>query len=161
MPGAGRAAQIVFATAGSMPDTMGRRSVAAPIQRVTRRQRHRAVIIGRMSFADWLSGRKSHAERLPERIEELRGPAKGVIVLPRHLALPGMRECDVTDDSTRRNMYGIVLTQGQRNDVARFLNPQLLRQDWPQLRDVLDPKLRDYCERRFALGGSAGAPAEV
>jgi hypothetical protein len=76
-----------------------------------------------------------------------------------------MRECDVTDEGTRRNMYGIVLTQGQRNDVARFLNPQYLRQDWPQIRDVIDPKLRDYCERRFALGGpadaTAGTPAEV
>jgi hypothetical protein len=114
-----------------------------------------------MSFADWLSSRSAQGRRLPARLEELRGPARGVIVLPRHLSWPGMRECDVTDDSTRRNMYGIVLTQGQRNDVARFLNPQLLRADWPQLRDVLDPKLRDFCERRFALGGSAGAPAEA
>jgi hypothetical protein len=114
-----------------------------------------------MSLADWISRRTAHGRRLPERIDELRGPAKGVIVLPRHLSWPGMRECDVTDDSTRRNMYGIVLTQGQRNDVARFLNPQLLQTDWPQIRDVLDPKLRDYCERRFALGGPAGTPAEV
>jgi len=105
-----------------------------------------------MSFADWLSGRKSHAGRLPERIEELRGPSQGVIVLPRHLSWPGMRECDVTDDVTRRSMYGIVLTQGQRNDVARFLNPQLLRSDWPVIAESLDPKLRGACERRFALG---------
>jgi hypothetical protein len=54
-------------------------------------------------------------------------------------------------------MYGIVLTQGQRNDIARFLNPDLLRADWPHLRGVLDPRLRDYCEHRFALGGPAGA----
>jgi hypothetical protein len=115
------------------------------------------VIIGAMSLADWLSGRKSHAGRLPEGIDELRGPTRGVIVLPRHLAFPGMRECDVTDDATRRNMYGIVLTQGQRNDVARFLNPQLLRTDWPLIRDTLDPKLRGTCERRFKLGDRAAA----
>jgi hypothetical protein len=112
-----------------------------------------------MSLADWLSGRKSHADRLPERIEELRGPARGVIVLPRHLALPGLRECDVTDDGIRRNMYGIVLTQGQRNDVARYLNPQLLQEDWPLIRDTLDPKLRGYCERRFSLSGPDAAEA--
>jgi hypothetical protein len=112
-----------------------------------------------MSLADWLTAQSPHGRRLPARLDELRGPAKGVIVLPRHLSWPGMRECDVTDESTRRNMYGIVLTQGQRNDVARFLNPELLRADWPQLRDVLDPKLRDYCERRFALGRTAAAPA--
>jgi hypothetical protein len=110
-----------------------------------------------MSFADWLSGRNSHAGRLPARIEELRGPARGVIMLPRHLSWPGMRECDVTDDSTRRSMYGIVLTQGQRNDVARFLNPRLLRQDWPLIKDALDPKLRWYCEKRFALDAQAEA----
>jgi hypothetical protein len=108
-----------------------------------------------MSIADWLAGRNSLAGRLPKRIEELRGPSQGVIMLPRHLSWPGMRECDVTDDATRRSMYGIVLTQGQRNDVARFLNPQLLRADWPLIRDALDPKLRGYCERRFALGGDA------
>jgi hypothetical protein len=113
-----------------------------------------------MSLADWLSGR-AHSRRLPERIDELRGPAKGVIMLPRHLSWPGMRECDVTDDATRRNMYGIVLTQGQRNDVARFLNPHLLRSDWPQIRDVLDPGLRDYCERRFALAQPSAAVAEA
>jgi hypothetical protein len=104
-----------------------------------------------MSFADWLAGRKPHTDRLPARIEDLRGPARGVVSLPRHLALPGMRECDVTDAATRRNMYGIVLTQGQRNDVKRFLNATLLREDWPVLRSSLDPRLRRWCERRFAL----------
>ncbi len=110
-----------------------------------------------MSLADLLAGRNPHAGRLPQRLEDLRGPTQGVIVLPRHLSWPGMRECDVTDAQTRRSMYGIVLTQGQRNDVARFLNPQLLRQDWPLIRDALDPKLRGMCERRFALGEPAEA----
>jgi hypothetical protein len=114
-----------------------------------------------MSLPDWLAGRTALGRRLPERIEQLRGPAQGVIMLPRHLSWPGLRECDVTDDSIRRSMYGIVLTQGQRNDIARFLNPQLLRADWPHIRDALDPKLRAYCERRFALGDSSSAPVEA
>jgi hypothetical protein len=112
-----------------------------------------------MSFSDWLAGRRSHAGRLPERIEDLRGPSRGVIVLPRHLAFPGRRECDVTDDASRRSMYGIVLTQGRRNDVARYLNPQLLQQDWPLIAGALDRSLRGTCERRFALGGQARSPA--
>jgi hypothetical protein len=116
-----------------------------------------SAIIGAMSLAELLSGKAGLAGRLPARLEELRGPARGVIVLPRHLSWPGMREFDVTDDSTRRSMYGIVLTQGQRNDVKRFLNPGLLRQDWPQLRTALDPKLRRWCERRFALADQAEA----
>ena len=112
-----------------------------------------------MSFADWLAGRKPHAERMPARIEDLRGPARGVVSLPRHLALPGMRECDVTDGVTRRSMYGIVLTQGQRNDVARFLNSDYLRQDWPLIADALEPRLRSTCERRFALGDQPASTA--
>jgi hypothetical protein len=113
-----------------------------------------------MSFADWLAGRKSHAARLPDRIEELHGPAQGIIMLPRHLSFPGLRECDVTDETTRRSVYGIILTLGQRNDVARYLNPELLRADWPVIRDTLEPKLRGTCERRFALVGADADQAD-
>jgi hypothetical protein len=112
-----------------------------------------------MSLADLLPGRYGLAGRLPGRLDELRGPAKGVIVLPRHLSWPGMREFDVTDDATRRSMYGIVLTQGQRNDILRFLNPRLLREDWPLIRSSLDPKLRRWCERRLVL--QAGHPSQA
>jgi len=113
-----------------------------------------------MSFADWLFGRKSQAAPLPARIEELRGPARGTIVLPPYISLPGLRECDVTDEATRRTMYGIVLTQGQRNDVARYLNADLLRADWPHIKHALNPKLRWRCERQFALGDEIGPVAE-
>ncbi|HYK68211.1 MAG TPA: hypothetical protein VEV45_09715 [Streptosporangiaceae bacterium] len=112
-----------------------------------------------MSFADWLAGRKPHTDRLPARIGDLRGPASGVVSLPRHLALPGNRECDVTDAATRRSMYGIVLTQGQRNDIARFLNQDYLRQDWPLIASALEPSLRSACERRFGLGQKAASRA--
>jgi hypothetical protein len=104
-----------------------------------------------MSLAELLSGRTGLGARLPQRLEDLRGPAKGVVVLPRHLSWPGLRECDVTDDNIRRSMYGMLLSQGRRNDVARFLNAQLLIKDWPLIRASLDPKLRRWCERRFAL----------
>jgi len=112
-----------------------------------------------MSLAHLLSGWVGRGGRLPDRLEDLRGPAQGVIVLPRHLSWPGMREFDVTDDAARRSMYGIVLTQGQRNDVKRFLNPALLRHDWPYLRTSLDPRLRRWCERRFPLAAPPAAPA--
>ena len=80
-----------------------------------------------MSLTDLLRpGRIGLAGRLPARLEDLHGPERGVIVLPRHLSWPGMREFDVTDDRLRRSMYGIVLTQGRRNDLARFVNPRLL-----------------------------------
>jgi hypothetical protein len=111
-----------------------------------------------MSLADLLTGRKRPAGRLPRRLEELRGPVRGTIVLPRHLSWPGMREFDLSDDGIRRSMYGVVLTQGRRNDVARFLNPGLLRDDWPLIRASLDPRLRRWCERRFALCGPGDTP---
>ena len=56
-----------------------------------------------MSLGDLLTGHGELARRLPHRLEELRGPARGVIVLPRHLSWPGMREFDVSDD--RRTLY--------------------------------------------------------
>jgi hypothetical protein len=110
-----------------------------------------------MTLGDLLTGHGELARRLPRRLEELHGPVQGVIVLPRHLSWPGMREFDVADDRDRRSMYGVVLTQGRRNDVARFLNARLLVEDWPVIRASLDPKLRRWCERRFALRGPADA----
>jgi hypothetical protein len=102
-----------------------------------------------MSLTDLL--RRGHsgavARRLPESLDDLHGPEQGVVVLPRHLCPPGLREFDVTDDWHRRSLYGIVLTQGRRNDMARFVNARLLRQDWPVLSNSLDPKIRRGCER--------------
>ena len=104
-----------------------------------------------MSRADRFFRRGGPAGRLPERIEELRGPARGVVRLPRHLTWPGTREFDLADRPVRCSLYGILLTQGRRDDMARFLNAGLLRQDWPVLRGRLDPRLRRWCERRFRL----------
>jgi hypothetical protein len=109
------------------------------------------VIIGNMSLTAHLL-RFGQRGRLPASLDELHGPARGVVVLPRHLAWPGLREFDVSDDRLRRSLYGIVLTQGRRADVARFVNAGLLQQDWPLLRTSLDPRIRRGCERRLALG---------
>jgi hypothetical protein len=93
-----------------------------------------------MSLTDLFHpGRIGVAGRLPARLEDLHGPERGTIVLPRHLGWPGMREFDVTDDQVRRSLYGI-----------------MLRQDWPLLRTSLDPKVRRCCERRLALRHQAG-----
>ena len=108
-----------------------------------------------MSLTDLL--RRGHApglaRRLPASPDDLRGPERGTVVLPRHLCPPGLREFDVTDDWHRRSMYGIVLTRGRRNDMARFVNARLLREDWPALSGSLDPKIRRGCERWLNSGG--------
>src|SRR5262249_27799155 len=74
-----------------------------------------------MSLADLLlPGRSGVAGRLPASLDELHGPEEGVIVLPRHLAWPGLREFDLSDDRLRRSLYGIVLTQVRRTDITSF-----------------------------------------
>jgi hypothetical protein len=106
-----------------------------------------------MSLTDLLlPGRSGLGGRLPASLDDLHGPQQGVVVLPRHLARPGLREFDLSDDRLRRSLYGIVLTRGRRNDMARFVNPRLLQKDWPLLRPLLDPKIRRGCERRLKLG---------
>jgi hypothetical protein len=108
-----------------------------------------------MVIADLLPRRLLAGGRLPNRFEDLRGPAQGVILLPRNLSRPGMRECDVGDDRGRRSLYLMLLAQGQRNDIARFINGGLLRQDWPLIRRSLDARLSRRCERRFGLRRAA------
>jgi len=108
-----------------------------------------------MVIADLVPRRLLLGGRLPKRIEELRGPVKGVILLPRNLSWPGMRECDISDDRRRRSLYGMLLAQGQRNDIARFINGGLLRQDWPLIRKSLNARLCRRCERRFGLSEAA------
>jgi hypothetical protein len=107
-----------------------------------------------MVIADLVPRRLMMGGRLPKRIEDLRGPVRGVILLPRNLSWPGMRECDIGDDRARRSLYGMLLAQGQRNDIARFINGDMLRQDWPLIRNSLDARLRRRCERRFGLRGA-------
>ena len=104
-----------------------------------------------MALADVLSWRRGRAARIPERLDELRGPEQGVVVLPVHLTWFGLREFDVSDAPSRVRLYTIVLSQGERNDIARFLHPGLLRQDWPQLRALVTPEVRDACVRKFGL----------
>lgn len=105
-----------------------------------------------MPLADVLPGRFGLAARLPDRIGELRGPVRGVILLPRNLSWPGIRECDVGDSPSRRSLYGMLLTQGKRNDIVRLVNAELLIQDWPLIRNLLDARLCRWCERQFGLG---------
>jgi hypothetical protein len=107
-----------------------------------------------MALADVLSRRRGRAARIPARLDELRGPAQGVVVLPVHLTWFGLREFDVSDAPSRVRMYTIVLSQGERNDIARFLHPGLLCHDWSQLRALVTPEVRDACARRLALPAS-------
>jgi hypothetical protein len=110
-----------------------------------------------MLVADLLPGRMKLATRLPGHVDELHGPVSGVVMVPRNLAMPGMRECDISSGADRRGLYRMLLAQGNRNDVARLVNAGLLRQDWPEISKALDTRLVRWCERRYGLGRRARA----
>ena len=97
------------------------------------------------------AGLLPEAARLPDRLDDLHGPWQGVVVLPLHLTWHGLREFDVASERPRLLLYSIVLSQGRRNDLARFVNPWRLRDDWPQLRPLLSRAMRRACERKLGL----------
>jgi hypothetical protein len=91
------------------------------------------------------------SERLPGTLDELRGPRTGIVVLPVHLTWHGLREFDVAKDDSRLVLYSILLGQGRRGDLARFVNAGRLAEDWPDLAVVLTRRIRRACERRLGL----------
>ena len=97
------------------------------------------------------TGFTGQAGRLPDRLEDLHGPWQGIVVLPVHLTWHGLREFDVSRPRARLLLYSIVISQGRRNDVARFLNAERLREDWPELRLLVSSRMRRACERKLGL----------
>jgi hypothetical protein len=98
------------------------------------------------------------ARRLPERLEDLHGPWQGTVVLPVHLSWHQFREFDVAETDPRLLLYSIVISQGRRNDVARFLSAERLRDDWPELGHLLSRRMRRACERRLGLPRASQTP---
>jgi hypothetical protein len=93
--------------------------------------------------------------RFPDSLKDLRGPRHGIVVLPVHLTWHGLREFDVSKDEPRLVLYSIVLSQGRRNDLARFVNARRLAEDWPALQALLSRRTRKACERRLGLPDAA------
>jgi hypothetical protein len=88
-------------------------------------------------------------DRAPESLAALHGPAEGVVPLPLHLCWSGARQYDLAQPSQRLTMYQIVITEGEREDVERFLDADHLLSVWPKLRRLLGPAYRDTWEDRF------------
>ena len=104
-----------------------------------------------MALGGVLARRRGLAAWIPERLDELRGPARGIVVLPVHLTWHGLREFDVAKDESRLVLYSILLGQGRRGDLARFVNAARLAEDWPDLAAVVSRRIRRACERRLGL----------
>jgi hypothetical protein len=69
-----------------------------------------------------------------ESLDELCGPAHGVLELPQELAWSGRRRFDLDDDYDRAAAYKIVLEEGGEEHFRRFLNARLIRRYWPEIR---------------------------
>nr|WBO80989.1 hypothetical protein SBE_004806 [Streptomyces sp. SBE_14.2] len=93
--------------------------------------------------------REKFRRRLPESLEELRGPASGVVELPLHVAWSGMTSYDLSKPRQRMGLYRAVLHEGLRDDLPQYLNKDLLLQMWPVLRTLVGRTVRSVWEDAF------------
>jgi len=88
------------------------------------------------------------ADRIP-RWDELCGPNAGVVVLPNRLCWSGPADFDVTDPAERLTLYTLLMSCGQRADVAAYVNGALLRRDWPNVKRLTTRELTCVWEQRL------------
>ena len=110
-----------------------------------------------MNAADLPDRYEGVEARIPQGWEDLQGPAEGVVHLPNRLAWSGLTDFDITDPGDRFLLYGIMLDCGQRDDVTRWVHPDLLRQDWPRLRRAFTSQITGRWEQRLPGLTSAAA----
>ena len=87
--------------------------------------------------------------RLPETLDDLTGPDHGTVQLPAHIAWSGLTAFDVARPPLCASMYQVVLTEGLREDLAAYLNRNLLIRHWPLIRMVVGRVIRDVWEAAF------------
>jgi hypothetical protein len=90
-----------------------------------------------------------YGRRLPSSLDDLRGPATGLVELPLHVAWSGRRVYDVGDDDQRLVLYALLLAEAQRNDLERFVHRESLIGMWPRLRRLLGPHARREWEGKL------------
>jgi hypothetical protein len=90
-----------------------------------------------------------YRDRLPRSLDELAGPVHGTLQLPLHVAWSGQTAFDLDRPKPCMHMYRIVLAEGQRADVAEFLNADLLKRQWPVLRTLIGHIVRGVWESAF------------
>ncbi|MEV6260690.1 hypothetical protein AB0M42_08025 [Streptomyces sp. NPDC051784] len=93
--------------------------------------------------------REKFRRRLPESLDELHGPARGVVELPLHVAWSGMTSYDLGKPRQRMGLYRTVLHEGLRDDLPLYLNQDLLLELWPVLRTLVGRTVRTVWEDAF------------
>ncbi|MEU7649258.1 hypothetical protein [Streptomyces huasconensis] len=100
-----------------------------------------------------------YTQRLPARLEDLAGPTHGTVDLPLHVAWSGRRSYTLDQPRSRMGLYRTVLAEGQRQDLIRFLNQDLLFAQWPVLRTLISRPARHAWEAAFPELTAARATA--
>ncbi|MGY1497006.1 hypothetical protein ACW4TU_10445 [Streptomyces sp. QTS52] len=104
--------------------------------------------------------REKFRRRLPESLDELHGPTRGVVELPLHVAWSGMTSYDLGKPRQRMGLYRTVLHEGLSDDLPHYLNQDLLLQMWPVLRTLVGRTVRTVWEDAFPkLAARTGAAA--
>jgi hypothetical protein len=73
------------------------------------------------------------ADRIPAW-DEFAGPQTGVVELPNSLYWSGVPAFDVENAPRRLTLYTTLIGEGQRADLAQWINRDLLVRDWPKIR---------------------------
>ncbi len=84
---------------------------------------------------------------VPRALEELAGPAGGIVTLPGWLDWSPRRSYDLSDPAALRVMYEQVIQEGREQDLKAYLNADLLVRVWPEL--ILPMRVRLLWESRF------------
>jgi hypothetical protein len=90
-----------------------------------------------------------YRSRLPATLDDLAGPGHGTVQLPLHVAWSGQTAFDLDLPKACMHMYRVVLAEGQRGDVAAYLNGELLLGQWPVLRNLVSRPARRVWESAF------------
>lgn len=87
---------------------------------------------------------------VPPSLDDLRGPASGVVDLPVRLYWSGSRQFDLADPHQVADMCEAVIdVAATTDDIARYLNADLLIRVWPAL--GMSRAKRDAWESRFPV----------
>ncbi|KAF5990818.1 hypothetical protein BOG92_001440 [Streptomyces sp. WAC00263] len=103
---------------------------------------------------------------MPARLQDLAGPADGTVDLPLHVVWSGRSSFSLDRPKARMGLYRTVFAEGQRDDLIRFLNKDLLLAQWPVLRRLISRHIRDVWEDAFpelaqaAMTAAAGQGAD-
>ncbi|WP_206283040.1 hypothetical protein [Streptomyces chilikensis] len=94
--------------------------------------------------------REKFRRRLPGSLDELRGPADGLVEPPLTVVWSGLRVFDLGNERQRMSLYRVVLAEGMRRDLCALLNRDVLLRLWPTLRTLISSSVRDVWEGAFA-----------